>query len=93
METLNNFKKYSTPKLGIFNIDTNQYKNGWVCEEQKHLIIGEDDYCFVTRLIKGGHGEWVGDVVIERKYILPIGIHKSRLVRWISGLQLEIFQE
>ena len=92
MDTLYNFKRYAFPKFGLFNIDTNQYRypEGWVQKKSEYKIIGETDDCFVYKLIESGHGEWLGDNVIELKYILPIGIHKTRLVRWKEG-QLTIF--
>jgi hypothetical protein len=90
--SLYGFIKYDLPKFGVFNIDTNEYKlpGGWIQKETEFKIIGETEDTFVTRLQEGGHGEWVGDVVIEEKYVLPIGIHKTRFVRWIPG-QLSIF--
>ena len=91
MYILYNFKKYDIPKRGVFSITTDEYVNGWVCREEENLIIGETDDTFVTRLLKTGHGEWVGDVVIQTKYILPVGIHKSRLIKWLAGVQLTLF--
>ena len=91
MEILYNFKKYDTPKFGIFNITTDEYTSkGWGLKQEKYKIIGEDDETFVYELLESGHGEWVGDKVIQKKYILPIGVHKSRFVKWTSG-QLSIF--
>jgi hypothetical protein len=94
MESLYNFKKYKTPRFGIFYIDTNTYKApmGWIQEETKYKIVGETDDCYVYRLQASGYGEWVGDVVIQKQFILPIGIHKSRFIRWTSG-QLSLFEE
>jgi len=92
MEVLYGFKKWEEPKFGIFNQDTNFYKLpvGWIQKEVQAKIIGETDDCFITRLQEGGHGEWVGKKVIQKSYILPLGFHKSRLVRWTSG-QLTLF--
>ncbi|MEO7176734.1 MAG: hypothetical protein ABIV51_12510 [Saprospiraceae bacterium] len=91
MKPLYNYKPYPSPKIGIFSVDTNKYQfpEGWVQRHERAVIIGEDDSCFVHRLKKSGHGEWVGEKVIKYKYILPIGYHKTRLVRWETG-QLEL---
>ena len=90
MDILYNFIRYDSPKFGIFSITTSEYQNGWVSKEVEYKIIGEDDNSYVTHLLQSGHGEWVGDIVIRKEYILPIGIHKSRLVKWVPG-QLSIF--
>jgi len=86
------FKKYNTPKFGLFRIDTNEYSlsEGWIQAENQFKIIGETDDCYVTRLQESVCGEWVGDVVVEKKCTIPIGVHKTRLARWIPG-QLSIF--
>lgn len=86
-----NFKKFETARFGIFNITGDEYSSkGWVLKPTEFKIIGETDDVFVTRLVNSGLKEWEGDYVVERKYILPIGINKSRLVKWVSG-QLSIF--
>ncbi len=84
---LYNYQKYETEKKGIFRITTNQYKlpEGWVCKEEELTIIGETDDSYVEKLVPSESGEWVGDVVLSYNYILPIGVHKSRLVRWTHG--------
>ena len=92
VNVLYDFKKYENPKKGVFRIDTNEYKlpGGWVQKEETHTIIGETKLWFIYRLQASGHGEWVGDKVVQWEYILPIGIHKSRLVKW-EDYQLELF--
>lgn len=90
MKVLYNYKPYQFPMTGLFNITTDVYDNGWKLSQEKKLIIGEDDDSYVYQLLNSGHGEWVGEKVIQHKYILPIGIHKSRLVKWVAGqLQFE----
>ena len=95
LKTLYNYIAYDCPRRGIFSVmkNPNEYKmpNGWVQVEVERIIIGEDDDCYVEQLLKTERGEWVGEVVVEKKYILPIGLHKSRLVRWIGGDQLSLF--
>ena len=92
MKTLYNFIKYDTPKVGVFTKETGEYKSpfGWVQTEEKISIIGETDTTYCYRLLETGHGEWVGEKVIHRKYILPIGVHKSRLIKWLP-VQLSLF--
>lgn len=84
-KVLYNYIPYEVPKLGVFNITTGEYKlpGGWLLRQDQILIIGESDDCFIEKLQPSSHGEWVGDTVIQTEYILPLGIHKSRLVKWI----------
>lgn len=93
MNVENDFVEYSLPKKGVFHVDTNEYKLsvGWLQKEEESLIIGETDDLFVNKLIPSGHGEWVGDIVIQHEYIVCIGYRKSRFVRWVST-QLSLFK-
>ncbi len=92
METLCNFQSYPYPKKGLFNITTDEYKfpDGWVLKREIEIIIGETDDTYVNKLIESEHGEWVGNTVVKHKYILPIGIHKSRFIEWQES-QLSLF--
>ena len=93
MDILYDFRKYDTPRFGVFKVHTGEYginPTGWIDKDVKMKIIGEAGDNFIEYLKEGGHGEWIGTVVTQKKYILPIGPHKSRLVRWIDG-QLSIF--
>lgn len=67
-----NYQSYKHPKNGVFRCETNEYKLpiGWIQEEKEFLIIGETDLHFIYELKE-----------FEGK-LLPIGIHKSRLVKW-----------
>ena len=91
---LYNFIKYPTPKKGLFSIEKKDGKyilpGGWEKEQEEVLIIGEIDTAFVYQLLPSEQGQWVGNKVIIEKFILPIGIHKSRLICWTSG-QLSLF--
>ena len=90
---LYDYKPYSFVRRGVFCLEAEPAKytaKGWAKVEKEHLIIGETDDIYVTRLLKSSHGEWVGDVVVQRRYTLPIGIHKTRLVKWVTG-QLSLF--
>lgn len=91
---LYDYKPYSFARRGIFCIEKEPAKytvNGWAKVEKEYLVIGETDDTYVTRLMKSTHGEWVGDVVVKRRFTLPIGIHKTRLVKWVNG-QLSLFK-
>jgi len=94
MKPLYNYQPYDHPKKGVFEIMTGEYQlpTGWLQKEEVFTIIGESDDTFVYQLKASGHGVWVGNKVIKKKYILPMGIHKSRLVKWISG-QLTMFDQ
>jgi hypothetical protein len=88
------FQKYSSPKVGVFflNTDSGKYclKNGWQTSNIEKTIIGETKDSYVTELMRSENGFWIGDKVVKEKIIIPHGIHKSRLVNWTVG-QLTIF--
>lgn len=88
------FKKFATPRIGLFSIhkkDGNYLlPGGWENEIKEYLIIGEDNTSFVYKLKPTEQEKWVGDKTIKEQFILPIGIHKSRLIKWTTG-QLELF--
>jgi len=86
------YKAYDCPRKGIFNITTSEYRlpKGWVLKPTEHTIIGETDEHFITRLSTLEYGEWIGEEVVQRSEIVPIGVHKTRFVRWIDT-QLVLF--
>jgi hypothetical protein len=88
------FVKYKNPLTGIFMSPGDEYdiKNGgWQDIPVKENIIGETDDCFVTKLTKLQYGEWIGEEVVQHYKIVPIGFHKSRLKKWLSPIQLNLF--
>jgi hypothetical protein len=87
MKILYNFVPYSKPQKGIFFQSTDDYNlpDGWGRKEINITIIGETKDCYIYQLKETSHGEWIGDKVIQHKYILPVGIHKSRLKLWTVG--------
>jgi hypothetical protein len=91
---LYDYKKYANPRKGIFLVHKNNGKyslsDGWENELKEYTIIGEDNDSFVYKLKKSKQGKWVDGEVIIEKFILPIGLHKSRLVNWVDG-QLSLF--
>lgn len=83
MGILYNYKPYEQLRKGIFSVETGEYKLpvGWVGMEKEFLIIGETDETYVTQLIEPEK---------EESDIVPIGLHKSRLIQW-KETQLELF--
>lgn len=91
MNVMYGYRPYQAGRVGKFRITTDKYGlNGWGHRIDKETIIGETQDWYVIRLLHTKQREWVGEKVIETKMILPIGIHKSRLVSWVGG-QLELF--
>jgi len=93
MDILYNYQAYESAKRGLFLIETGEYKlpGGWERALEENSIIGETDDTYVVRLLQSGHGEWVGDTVVQRSYTLPIGINKTRFVKWVN-VQLSLFE-
>ena len=91
---LYDYVPYETPKKGLFNLEKENgsytLPYGWEKEQIEFLIIGEDNTSYIYKLKESGHGEWVGNEVIKHRYILPLGIHKSRLIKWTNN-QLTLF--
>lgn len=85
---------YKNPKKGVFSVPKKNGKyllgSGWETVEEDVLIIGEDDQLYVYELKESVQGYYFGKKVVTKKYVIPIGIHKSRLIRWHS-CQLELF--
>lgn len=88
---LYNFIPYDTPRLATYEHHTNEYElpKGWLNEPKSVLVIGETKESFVTELKSSEHGEWTDRQVLY-KYILPLGFHKSRLIKW-EETQLTLF--
>lgn len=95
LRIVHGFKMYSTPLKGIFRCEKPDGKyllpGGWEKVMKEYLIIGETKTSYVSRLIPSETGYWVGNRRWTEKYILPVGIHKSRLVRWVTA-QLRLFE-
>ena len=91
MEIAYNYKPYIIPKLGIFNVHTDEYKlpGGWVQKEEEIEIIGETDDDYIHRLFETEY-EDCRKANYKQKYIMPLGIHKTRLLKWLPN-QLKLF--
>lgn len=79
------FKRYDTPKKGVFAVHTGEYKEGWVNAEQEFTIIGEDSISYVHRTQPLTYEIWERYTLVKKTLEIPIGIHKARLVRWIEA--------
>lgn len=88
------FKEFKEFKTGVFFVEKEPFEyvapGGWKNAVEKQIIIGETKILFVTQLIKTETGRWEGKTLITEKHIVPIGIHKSRLIRWETS-QLSLF--
>jgi len=90
---MEDFKKYPQPLTGLFHIlkeDGEYSAAGWVQVETKAKIIGETHLNFVTGWQNLEYGEWIGDQVTTIKKVIPLGIHKSRFIKWLPA-QLSLF--
>lgn len=94
MKPIYNYQPYPTPKVGLFSVNKtpSEYRlpGGWVQEEKEHTIIGETDEHYITELKPTKTGFWEDDKRWTERYLLPLGPHKSRLVKWVAG-QLQMF--
>lgn len=88
------FKRYDKPKVGLFSTEKHNgsysLTSGWEKEIKEYLIIGEDSTSYVYKLKPTEEGRFVGNKIVRKKFILPIGIHKSRLLKWRTT-QLSMF--
>lgn len=91
---LYDFIPYKVPRKGLFSVYKKDGKyilgKGWENEIVELTIIGEDSTSYIEKLSKCEEGKWVGNKVIKEKYTLPLGVHKSRFVKWTTG-QLRLF--
>lgn len=88
---LYDFKPFEFPRMVTYNHPGNEYKLpiGWIDIPKSVFVIGETKDSFITELRLAEHGEWT-DKRILYKYILPLGFHKSRFVKW-EETQLRLF--
>ena len=88
---LYDFKPYDSPRLASYESDIDEYEfpKGWLTKPVSVLVIGETDDSFITELSATEHGEWTDERILF-KYVLPLGFHKSRFIKW-EETQLEMF--
>lgn len=81
-----NYKPFKVPKNGIFNIDAEFYdikEFKWTQKQETRTIIGETNDSFICKLLPSGHGEFINGKHVFFEYLLPLGVHKSRFIKWI----------
>lgn len=84
------FEAYEFPKKAIYNLDANEYVLGigWLQVEKETTVIGEDKDCYIEELRPVSEPTKFSNKI---KFLLPIGFHKSRLIRWLPT-QIEMFK-
>lgn len=83
------FKAFEIPKKCIYNLDANKYLlgTGWLQVEKETTVIGEDRDSYIEELRPVSDPNKYSN---KKKYLLPLGFHKSRLIRWLPT-QIEMF--
>lgn len=84
---------YPHKKDGLFSIHSGEWdkvNNQWENVETAHTIIGETADIYITRFSDSSTPYWDEMGRYEASYCLPLGIHKSRLIRW-KETQLSLF--
>lgn len=88
LQILYNFIPYKVKKRGLFSVhdDSGKYlRTGYKQKIIEVDIIGEDSTSFVYEL-----KPYARKLFGKPECYLPIGIHKSRLKKWITG-QVSLF--
>lgn len=94
-----NFNLYKQPKIALYYQTGSDYikddETGLLCWSKIKVeakVIGEDDTCYVTELKRHRNCDTL-DNDYGKISLLPLGFHKSRLIKWIptKGQQLFLF--
>jgi len=84
---------YKNYRTGLFNGFINTQKMDAVEAIVEKKIFGEDEEWFLETEKKEKINEYDDNWnVIATKKAVPIGIHKSRLIKWTSSFQLNLFE-
>ena len=82
---------YKQHREGLFSIHSGKWGvNGWEDVEEVHAIIGETRDHYITKIIESSIPYWDEMGRYEAHSCTPIGIHKSRFIRWMDT-QLSLF--
>lgn len=81
---------YKIHKEGLFNGFVTEESGSTIEAQVKLKIIGETAYDFITRIIECEIPYWDENGRYKAQMCTAIGIHKSRLIKWIPT-QLIIF--
>ncbi len=81
---------FENPRTALFAITGGKYlmQSGWEITYKKFVVIAEDNYRYITEFRECR--EHCPDGIKPDVYTIRIGIHKSRLVKWI-GMQMALF--
>jgi hypothetical protein len=90
MKTPDNYKPYPKPRTALFIQNGDNYVKdtktgtyGWEKIEKEVMVIGEDDYFFIT-VLKEHRVCDTEDPEYGKIVLLPLGFHKSRFIKWID---------
>lgn len=83
---------YHPHKVGLFNGYRNDPMKGTVESQEEAVIIGDTKDEYVTRIMESScpMSDEMGKY--ETHYCYPLGFHKSRLIKWQTGYQLNLFE-
>lgn len=78
------YQAYDNPKKCLYKCPDGKYNyiSGWDTPKET-MVIGETEHCYIYELRP------ISDFNVF-KYLLPIGFHKSRLIKWLPT-QLQMF--
>lgn len=84
---------YKNHRTGLFNGFINTKKLDTVEAIVEKKIFGEDEEWFLETDKKEKENVYDENMnVIATRMAIPIGIHKSRLIKWTSNFQLNLFE-
>lgn len=83
---------YKPYRKALFNGYIESASNGTIESKVEAVIIGETKDEYVTKIMETSTPMWdeMGKYNTESCY--PLGFHKSRLIKWISSFQLNLFE-
>ena len=84
MNEPDNYIPYPSPRLGLFSVGFGYDENlNCIDKQEEFLIIGEESFLYVEQIKKANWGVWVGDNVIPCTDTIYLGVHKTRLIKWL----------
>lgn len=85
-------KPYPSPRIGLFEVNSpdNTYtlKDGWQQVQKRAVIIGEDHDTYITQVMTSARHLWYEGFRYDTTVTVPLGIHKSRLIRWFDIMDI-----
>lgn len=95
-----NFKRYEQSKKAMYYLTGHDYEidpvtglYGWSKIVKEAIVIGEDDTSYIE-ILKEDRNCDTWDKDYGTVSLLPLGFHKSRLIKWLPmpGRQLMLFE-